>query len=153
MLVYRVCDTEEYNVIMKEHSINNIGDFYNNNSYLSDHRYIPNVRYIHFFEKLADVTLWFSFKGFLICTYDIDEEILKKFKGVGRYNERLGFKGLESANEYAVPSNLVDFECLVKVQKILETLLYEDFFDDSYKKLLLTIYDETGPLLERKGSN
>ena len=153
MLVYRVCHKDEYEVIFKEHSLINIGNTYSHlNPAVNTHQYKPDVRYIHFFEKLMDITYWYSYEGNYVCTYDIPDDLLKNYRGIGYYNEQIKFRTQNKVPEFAVPSNLVDFNYLVKVEYIKETILFEDFFDDYYKQFLETVYDVQGPSLERKGS-
>ena len=152
MKVYRVCNKEEFDIIMDERSLINIGGLYEVISALNTHSYKSDVRYMHFFKRLVDIGLWDTEQDHYICTYDMPETFLDDYQGLGTYyfyNESI------DVFEYAIPSSLVSFDYLKKIQHIDEFITWDDLVNSNrYRRKLTTVYPVRGlSLFRRKGSN
>lgn len=101
--------------------MNNIGVIHNEDylfkNFANTHDYIPGVRYMHFFKDFSSLYYGLIYgKGFNICTYDIDDELLSRYKGMGKYYYfDTEYSLLE---EYAIPSKLISVDYLISVEKI-----------------------------------
>lgn len=125
MIVYRICDERE-----KELLLNNgefiIGNNWNINA-SSTHNYNSEVKYIHFFNEIESVLLFNSVKGYYICEYDIDDDIVNKYTGVGNYYDDNG--DMVSAMECAIPNSELSFSNLESIREIKDTLYYIDLMN------------------------
>lgn len=109
--------------------MNNIGVIHNEDylfkNFANTHDYIPGVRYMHFFKDFSSLYYGLIYgKGFNVCTYDIDDELLSKYKGMGKYYY---FDTKCSLLEYAIPSNMIKFDNLISASEIVG---YDDIIDD-----------------------
>lgn len=109
--------------------MNNIGvirkEDYLFKNFANTHDYIPDVRYMHFFKDFSSLYYGLIYgKGFNVCTYDIDDELLSKYKGMGKYYY---FDTKCSLLEYAIPSNMIKFDNLISASEIVG---YDDIVDD-----------------------
>ena len=146
MLVYRVCDINEYNIIMNERSIQNAGAIREINSVLNNHQYQGETRYIHFFDRLDSAIIYFGMIDRYLCVYDIDDELLAQYKGTGHYPEE---DFVNHLTEYAIPSELVGFKFLKQVFLIRSIRLARQFgLEDNIG--LECVYDSSSPLFRRK---
>ena len=140
MLVYRICDDKEMSLILSERSFNSIGKEYEINSKLNNHQYNKNTKYLHFFKEYSDVFYLSSSDKTYICIFDIPDDILLRYKGIGKYLDRLLFEKLEQVEEYAIPSELILFDYLVSVDKISKDLLFEEFLANDCRDKLTKGY-------------
>lgn len=68
---------------------------------------------------------------------------------MGQYRNFINFNNLVPVAEYAVESDLMKFEYLKRVNKIVVDIDYEDyFFDPSLKGFRENIYSQTNHLKE-----
>lgn len=140
MLVYRVVDEEEVSIILDEESLKNIGNTYVIDKNINSHNYKPNKKYIHFFLEYGDIFYYDSEDRRYICTYDVQEDILEKSKGIGYYLDRYFLRYIKKVPEFAIESNLISFDNLLKIEKITDIILFEEFIDGEYKDRIETIY-------------
>lgn len=131
MVVYRICSKKELKLILKNKNMNNIGVIHNENylfkNFANTHDYIPGVRYMHFFKDFSSLYYGLIYgKGFNICTYDIDDELLSRYKGMGKYYYYFDTE-YSLLEEYAIPSNMIKFDDLISASEIVG---YDDMFDD-----------------------
>ena len=129
MIVYRICSKKELKLILRNKNMNNIGVIHNEDylfkNFANTHDYIPGVRYMHFFKDFSSLYYGLIYgKGFNVCTYDIDDELLSKYKGMGKYYY---FDTKCSLLEYAIPSNMIKFDNLISASEIVG---YDDIVDD-----------------------
>lgn len=129
MIVYRICSKKELKLILRNKNMNNIGVIHNEDylfkNFANTHDYIPGVRYMHFFKDFSSLYYGLIYgKGFNVCTYDIDDELLSKYKGMGKYYY---FDTKCSLLEYAIPSNMIKFDNLISASEIV---WYDDIVDD-----------------------
>lgn len=141
MLVYRVCSSEEIIKLFNDGNFSNIGNYFNENK-LNTHNYNSDKKYLHFFQNIENV-IYVETKGRFLCTYDIPNEILEKYKGFGNYLDSFNFSSLVSILEYAIEVDEMDFEYLESIDRINSCLEFEDclenmnftnFTDPVYKK-------------------
>ena len=139
MFVYRICDEEEISSIIKNKSLTGIGHFYSTNPKKNTHSYYLGVKYLHFYEKYTDVFYLDSSKNCYICTYDIRDDILEKFSGVGYYLDRVFFNYLQEVHEYAVDVSFLSFQNLIQIDQIIAPISFEDI-DYDFSDKIITIY-------------
>ena len=112
MEVYRLCNEVEYQIIGNTMSFDNIGSIYKNNSKENNHNYHNNQKYIHFFKEYTSLFYLYLKPGLYMCTYDIPDELLEKYVGVGQYLDIVFMRKLENVVEYAIPNNEILFEVI-----------------------------------------
>lgn len=142
MKVFRICNEYEVATILSEKSLANVGKYSQINKIANTHNYKKNVKYMHFFQNYLDVFYLDEANICYVCTYDIPEEILNKYEGIGYYLDRDNYTEMESVKEYAVPSNLLDFRYLQQIDKICDTVLFEELLDGSYQEKIITICEK-----------
>ena len=125
MEVYRLCNEVEYQIIGNTMSFDNIGSIYKNNSKENNHNYHNNQKYIHFFKEYTSLFYLYLKPGTFICTY-LDIQFMRK---------------IESVVEYAIPNHEILPDYLKKIEKVCKYMEYEDYFDDSFKNNIETVYD------------
>lgn len=129
MLVYRICKKEEIEKLFKNHNIEDIGNCFSLTE-VNNHHYEPNQKYLHFF-KDKDSILHFLLKEKYLCIYDIPEDILKQYEGIGYYLDYFKFAIKIEVDEYAIRSNKLNFDYLEKIYYIKEEIDLDDYLDDS----------------------
>ena len=147
MIVYRICSKKELKLILRNKNMNNIGVIHNEDylfkNFANTHDYIPGVRYMHFFKDFSSLYYGLIYgKGFNVCTYDIDDELLSKYKGMGKYYY---FDTKCSLLEYAIPSNMIKFDNLISASEIVG---YDDIVDD-YKYRDVYVKDRKKVLVKK----
>lgn len=141
MEVYRICSDWEISTILKSKSTSEVGSTFINNTKINTFDYNPTTKYLHFFQKYEDI-FYLDCRGCEnICTYDIPEEILAQSQGIGFYYDRINFRHIDEAIEFAVDVNLLDFSYLKRVDKITSILLFEDYLEGDIQEYLKNIYD------------
>lgn len=129
MIVYRVCKNEELQIIFKDNGFTNVG--YNfNDSNLNTHQYSKNNKYLHFFLNKDSIFYLRTLKDRYICIYDIPEEILNKYEGMGYYWDYINYKTLNEVVEYAIEISNIRMEYLKQVSYIKQDLDYEALLED-----------------------
>ena len=123
MLVYRICKKDEIEKIFKEKSFENIGRYFQINSSLNNHNYEDVYRYMHFFDDKVNI-LYLNLSNHYLCTYDIPEDILCKYVGIGYYWDFEFLEHLENVKEYAVKSEEMDISFLKQVDYINLSFLF-----------------------------
>lgn len=142
MRVYRLCNKDEAEFILKNRNFENIGHKCQNDSTKNTHQYIQDVNYMHFFEKEINLLYLYPSKGKMICVYDIPDEILSSSIGRGVYLDFIDFEDMQEVKEYAIESDKVKFEYLEKIH-IIEKDLDFDYVpkpDELYEGLSV-VYD------------
>lgn len=112
MRVYRLCNKDEAESILRDRNFENIGHKCQNDSTKNTHQYMQNVNYMHFFEEEKSLIYLYPSKGKMICVYDIPDEILSFSRGRGLYLDFINFEDMQKVNEYAIESDKVKFEYL-----------------------------------------
>lgn len=140
MLVYRICDEEEIKKIVNGISFHDIGYYFTLNPDLNTHQYKSNIKYLHFFESYDSIFYLNVTNGYYICTYNIPNEILDLYSGMGLYLDRLFFKSLEEVPEYAIPSDEVKNNYLERIDKVTDYIDFEDYIYGNYVDNLINIY-------------
>lgn len=135
MIVYRVCKKEEIDTILNDHNFQNVGKFCQINDNLNTHSYADNKRYIHFFKDKASIFYVDLTQDMFICTYNIPNYLLEKFYGVGFYLDRFAEESLEveELDEYAIENEFINFDYLLKIERILEPLSASDYYSHNAK--------------------
>lgn len=128
MLVYRICKKEEIEKLFKNHNIVDIGNCFSLTE-VNNHQYEPNQKYLHFFKE-KDSILHFLLKDKYFCIYNIPENILKQYEGVGYYLDYFKFAIKIEVDEYAIISNKLNFDYLEKIYYIKEEIDLDDYLDD-----------------------
>ena len=150
MVVYRLCSELEYKKILNTMSFDDIGSLCSNNSRLNTHKYKTNQKYLHFFKDLNSIFYLYLKPGLYMCTYDIPDELLEKYVGVGQYLDIVFMRKLENVVEYAIPNNEILFDYLKRIEKVSKYIDYEEYFDDEYKDSLEVVYDIQSKVLSKK---
>lgn len=140
MLVYRICKKEEVDYILNNHNFTIVGQ--NSRPYkANNHHYEPTFYYMHFFKEFDSIFYMLTKKGRCICTYDIPEDILKKYQGMGVYTDYIVFRHEEYVTEYAIKTTEMRVEYLKRVEVLLADIDYEDMLDGFLDSSLIeTIY-------------
>ena len=150
MLVYRICNEKEKDLIEKEESFSDIGKVWEENEKKSTHTYEKEKKYLHFFKNYDGVFLLKTTQNHYICTYDFEESLLEESKGIGYYWDRLSFKSIEKVEEYAIPSEKIQYDNLLKMDRITEEIDFEEYVDNSFIEKLETIYEKEKPKVLKK---
>ena len=141
MLVYRLCKKEEIEEILNSKNYKKVGKSFKINNKLNMHKYIENKKYLHFFKRKDSILYLNTIKGYYICTYDIPYKLLEFTFGLGYYLDKINFKISEQVEEYAIPSDYMLFEYLVKVDEIIDDIDIDDYLYNNIKNKLTTIYE------------
>lgn len=136
MIVYRVCSKREINKIISDKEFYGVGNYYDINLKLNTFKYNKNIKYLHFYEKYEDILYSNTCKDRIVCVYDIPNEILIKYSGIGFYLDCINFRNLVDVKEYAIPTFELVFENLISYNVIEEELDCEDMIDILSKKLV-----------------
>ena len=134
MLVYRICNNKELDIILKERNFSNIGSVRKRErvEIANTHKYIVGIRYMHFFWNMESVYRINKSVNYAVCTYDIPEELLNKYYGAGRYlinKDDFGW-----ITEYAIPSEMIEFDYLKDILLISEICDNDVKFERIYSK-------------------
>lgn len=140
MIVYRICKKEEIDKIFHDRSFQNVGKVCERNERTNTHLYVKNKKYMHFFKDKESIFYLETTKDMFICTYDIPNYLLEKHSGVGFYYDMFNFKNLEEVSEYAIESELINYDYLLKVEEILEYIDIEEYMDGDVSSRIKTIY-------------
>lgn len=143
MIVYSLCKNDEYMKIITECSLSNIGKLMqtsNKNTY----NYLPKTKYLHFFKNYFDM---FHLKGCInkdmyITFYDIPYIILNNNISTGLYYNYFSDLTITKINEYAIPVDDLNYNYLVRIDKILEKIEIEELLDNDFKNKIITIYSK-----------
>ena len=130
MLVYRICKAPEMESLLNTKSFNNVGKNFKINSKKNNHKYKEGKKYLHFFKSKNDIFYLNLAKNYFLCTYDIPEALLKEKQGIGLYLDLFKFNNLIEVEEYAIETDLLKIEYLVKVEKFLKTIDIFDYIED-----------------------
>ena len=150
MIVYRLCNETEYQKIMTTKSFDDVGNICNNNSKFNNHKYLPNQKYLHFFKEYDSLFYLYLKSGTYICTYDIPDELLDKYMGIGKYLDRVFMRKLENVNEYAIPNNEILFNYLIKIEKVSISIEFEDYINENVTEQFEIVYDLNQKILSKK---
>ena len=150
MVVYRLCNELEFQKILNTMSFNDIGSLYSDNSKLNNHKYQANQKYLHFFKDYNSLFYLCLKPGSYICTYDIPDNLLEKYVGIGQYLDIIFMRKLENAIEYAIPNDEILFDYLKRIDKVSKYIDYEEYLDGDYKSSLETLYDKQSKILSKK---
>ena len=141
MQVYRLCSEYEINIILNTHDFSKISHFFYPSPKMNNHKYQPHQRYLHFFQKLSDILYQDTTSDKILCTYNIPDEILNKYIGLGYYFDYINYNNLQFVTEYAIPNVEINFPYLEKVERLKRNIDYEDFLnDENLMTLTTTIY-------------
>ena len=150
MVVYRLCNELEFQRILNTMAFDDVGCLCSNNSKLNNHKYKTNQKYLHFFKEFSSLFYLYLKPKSYICTYDIPDELLEKYLGVGQYLDIVFMRKLEKAVEYAIPNSEILFEYLKKVEKVSKYIDYEEYLDDDYRDSLEVVYSIQSKVLSKK---
>ena len=129
MIVYRVCSRTELFKILDSRSLDNVGKCFEKNvKTLNNHKYEKDKKYLHFFEKKENIWNLKLHECDYICTYNIPDEILVSYYGIGYYYN------IESVDfpvvEYAIPVELLNINNFI----CYESLSFDKSLNSRYKK-------------------
>ena len=143
MIVYRLSNKNEVDEILSNKNFNNVGSFFEIDKKKNNHKYNSNKKYLHFFRDKYSLLFLNMKKGEFICTYNIPDDILKEKSGYGAYLNFVTFKEVVPVPEFAVESELITFDYLVKIDKIIKDIEHEDFlFNEKLTNLIDNIYNK-----------
>ena len=140
MLVYRICDQSEIDEIFGLQSFNMIGCL-GKNTKGNTNNYIPGKLYMHFFPRKDYLMLLDTRKNSYICTYDIPNDILETHLGSGTYTDYNHYQNVWTVDEYAIESEMIRLDYLIRVEMVLKDIDYEDYtFDPTLCSFLKEVY-------------
>ena len=113
MQVFRLCKDKECELILKNRNFEDVGQEFHINSQKNTHQYLPNVKYMHFFENEISLLYLAGYKENYIFVYDIPDEILKSSKGQGFYLDFINFSSTSEATEYAIDTKQMKFAYMI----------------------------------------
>ena len=125
MRVYRLCNEDEIEFILRDRNFESIGHKCQNDSTKNTHQYMQNVNYMHFFENEMSLLYLYPSKGKIICVYDIPDEILSSSRGRGLYLDFINFEDMQEVNEYAIESDKVKFKHLETIYRVDQDLDFD----------------------------
>ena len=135
MLVYRLCNKEEVDNILNDLGFEKAGSICNINPNVNTHLYDNNKKYLHFFKEKNSIFHLNTVKDMCICIYDIPKELLKQKEGKGYYFDNFSFRDKCIIDEYAIENSLIDFNYLLKIDRIIDSIDIDDYvFDDISNK-------------------
>ena len=140
MLVYRICNNIEISKLLTNKSLSEIGKTYKIDKLKNTHNYKSNIKYIHFFKEFDSVFYLNTNKNHYICTYNIPDYLLDNNLGLGYYLDRTFLRSIDNVHEYVIDSNIVLFDYLIKIDKIISNIDFDDYLYSSYQNKLETIY-------------
>lgn len=140
MIVYRICKKDEINIILNDKSFQNVGKVCEINENINTHLYIDNKKYIHFFKDKDSIFYLDTTPDMFICTYDIPSYLLEKHYGIGFYLDKFNFRNLEKVSEYAIENEFINFNHLLKIERLLEYIDIEDYIYEDISSKIETIY-------------
>ena len=130
MLVYRICKEPEMESLLNTKSFTNVGKNFKINSKMNNHNYKEEKKYLHFFKFKNDIFYLNLAKNYFLCTYDIPDDILKEKHGIGLYLDLFKFNNLIEVEEYAIETDLLKIEYLVKVERFLSVIDLFDYMEE-----------------------
>lgn len=125
MRVYRLCNRDEAEYILKNRNFEKVGHKCKTDVSKNNHHYGQDINYMHFFEKETSLLYLYPSKGKMICVYDIPDEILSSSIGRGLYLDFITFEDMQEVNEYAIESYKIKFEYLEKIYIINQDLDFD----------------------------
>ncbi len=143
MKVYRLCRKNEIDEILNSREYKDVGQNFQEDEKKNNFKYSDGIKYLHFFKDKSSILYLNPSKDRYICCYDIPSSLLEQHSGIGKYWDFVNFDKLMSVSEYAIEANLVKFEYLKQVDKIILDIEYEDYFEDStLKGFIENIYNK-----------
>lgn len=140
MLVYRICQKNEIETILKDKTFINAGKYYEINNKKNTHKYLINKKYIHFFKDKDSIFYLNTDAKMYICTYNIPNHLLETHYGIGYYLDRIYYKNLEKVDEYAIENEFISFNYLLKIEKIIKYIDIEDYINNDISSKIEIIY-------------
>ena len=135
MLVYRLCNKKEIDIILNDKSFENVGKVCKKNSNVNTHSYIDNKKYLHFFKDKDSIFYLNTSKDMCICIYDVPKDLLEESEGKGCYFDNFNFRDKCIITEYAIETSSIYFNYLLKIDKILDYIDIEEcLYDDIFSK-------------------
>ena len=138
MLIYRLCKEEEMLKILEAETITAVGRYCHNTRKLNTHVYKRDKKYLHFFLDEYEIINLNPKEGKYICTYDIPKDIVNEYLGYGYYRSIFDLDTLIKIPECAIPTELIRFSNLLKIERIKEYIDIESYLDDinKYKEVI-----------------
>lgn len=140
MKVYRICSKEEINEIFLNTSFLSIGNKFTENKSKNSFDYLPETLYMHFFKNLESILFLDTNSNRCICVYNIPDDILYAHLGYGKYLDFISFKNLLKIEEFAIPSNIIKFDYLEKVDLLASGIDYEEYLSEDFKSFTKQLY-------------
>ena len=142
MTIYRLCNKDEAEFILKNGNFKDIGHSCEKDFAKNTHQYIQDKKYMHFFEDELSLLHLYPSKGKMICVYQVPDDILEAAKGKGLYLDFINFENMQKVDEYAIESDKMKFEYLEKIYTIDEDLDFDYIpHKDELYDALSCIYD------------
>ena len=140
MIVYRICSKNEIEMIFQEQSFCNVGNFFKTNKNINTHLYQENKKYIHFFKDFDSIFYLNTTSNMFICTYNIPNYLLEEKSGEGFYPDYFNHTSLQKVCEFAIENEYINFNYLLKIDKILDFIDIEDYLYYDISDKIKTIY-------------
>lgn len=152
MIVYRICNEEEYNLIMNN-EFRKVGRIYDRESMknTNNHKYCEHISYMHFFPNIESTIYLRQVRDseHFLCAYEISDGILSRCVGEGYYVDLIHMVKRVPVKEYAVPSCMLSIDNLVSVDRILDTYDIDDYIDDPSLSIFFTNVYKSNGLVKR----
>lgn len=138
MKVFRLCDSKEIEYITAFKNPKMLGEPRRTDPNRSTHLYEYGRNYMHFFGKETDLLYLLPKRGANICVYDIPDDVLKRAKGFGKYDDFINPDKHKKVADYAVPSDEIELDYLKCIYLINDDLDYDHVptKEEFYEQLL-----------------
>lgn len=120
IVLYRVCNKEEIESILKNKNFEDVGKKRNLDTKKNNFNYEKDEKYMHFFTNKHNILYLDCSKGKYVCTYDLPEKIVKEHKGIGKYLDYMFFENIIEVEEVAIPITLMDYNYLDSIEKLID---------------------------------
>ena len=142
MKLYRIGNSEEKDIIMDNKSFLDVGKYFHDHKMNTFH--YGDSRYMHFFSSKEHLIVFGISPERYIFTYEIPDEVVSKFQGIGYYYHPYDFNYLNSVEEYAIPSELVCFDYLESIEYISKEFCYANCLEE-LTSFLTEVYAKEKP--------
>ena len=130
MKVYRIASRIEIDKFLTNKSFDKIGSKFNETCINNNHHYQMDTYYMHFFDNKSDIFYFYNCLKRFICTYDIPDEILNEYSGIGKYFSKYRYQKEEYVLEYAIPSKYIKLEYLESIEALPIKYSYKEFLQN-----------------------
>lgn len=149
MKVYRIANRIEIDNFLENKSFKGIGSTFNENCKNNSHHYKKNTFYMHFFDSKENIFYFNSPLKRFLCTYDIPDEVIKEYLGLGKYISKYDPSKEDYVLEYAIPSKLIKLEYLETIEVLPINYTFKEFLQSGEYNSQIVYSKKNTNLLKR----